>query len=81
MSNSQSYKSAQPKKSNFTIKSEIYSRAPNAERNKKDKEKNSYETSNQRKISDSYGKFLNKDETISSLRRKYQNKTKKKKEE
>ena len=76
LSNSKSNKSAQPKKRNYIIKSEIYSRAPNAERHKKDNEDNSNE--NSKKISDSYGKFFNENETISSLRRKYQNQKKKK---
>ena len=75
-SNSKSNKSAQPNIRNYSIKPEIYSRAPNAERNKKVNENNFNENSN-RKISDSYGKLFNKNETISSLRRKYQNQRKK----
>ena len=73
LSYSKSNKSDQPKKRIYTLNSEIFSRGPKAEREKKNNEKSS-------KISGGGVKFFDKNETISSLRRKYQNQAKKKNE-
>ena len=69
------------KKKIYEIDYKIYQQAPKAERNKKVNEINLNQNGYERKIYDNNGKYFDKNETISSLRRRYQNQRKRKNEE